>query len=159
MLFNDHEQQNRSTTIKPHGKWISQIVPIKAQTHLAAYTWIAGNKFSQQTPRTNNHSNQEVKGYTPPPPPLTHKTHTLAGLFVDGWRTPYVNKHPPPPGRIGGQPGHYQPNGHSRPTSTTDFANTARLSFRSVLESGIDSIFEQADSVTPGGADVPTRWT
>ena len=68
-----------------------------------------------------------------------------------------LTKHPP--GRIGGQPGHYRPNGHSRPTSTTDFANTARLSFRSVLENGIDSIFEQADSATPGGADVPTRLT
>ena len=64
-----------------------------------------------------------------------------------------------PPGRTGGQPGPYRPNGRSRSTSTTDFAITARLSFRSVLGNGIGPLLEQAGSATPGGADVPAKLT
>ena len=64
-----------------------------------------------------------------------------------------------PPGRTGGQPGPYRPNGRSRSTLTTDFAITARLSFRSIIGNGIGPLLEQADSATPGEADVPAKST
>ena len=66
---------------------------------------------------------------------------------------------PRTPGRTGGQLGPYRPDGRSRPTSTRNITITARLSFRSVIGSGIGPLLEQADSATPGEADVPAKST
>ena len=63
-----------------------------------------------------------------------------------------------PPGRTGGQPGPYRPNGRSRSTSTEDFAITARLSFRSVLGNGIGPLLEQAGSTTHSEADISGKF-
>ena len=66
---------------------------------------------------------------------------------------------PKTPGRTGRQLGPYRPDGRSRPISIRNITITAIHSFRSVIGSGIGPLLEQADSATPGEADVPAKST
>ena len=84
----------------------------------------------------NSHSGVQVTGFFIMEPPTYEFARSSASLSTNGDPLTLTKY---PPGRTGGQQGPYQPNGHFRPASATDFTITARLPSRSVLKNGIDS--------------------